>query len=163
MFSNKETPTKELSDHSSGSNSQVPEFSSPVPTASYLNRFTNSESSTDEEGNTETHQLHVGNMFSVTCSDLFTDSQQVVVLSGMMTSPPLHLPSCPRQIKTQYPRPCPHLQHLVFLLRHPLQGAYWSPAGPAPQTTPVFPSHLPALLASPLHILLTLTSNKEAS
>lgn len=45
-----ETPTKELGDHSSGSNSQVPEFSSPVPTASYLNRFTNSESSTDEEG-----------------------------------------------------------------------------------------------------------------
>lgn len=44
-----ETPTKELGDHSSGS-SQVPEFSSPVPTASYLNRFTNSESSTDEEG-----------------------------------------------------------------------------------------------------------------
>ncbi|XP_073351093.1 serine/threonine-protein kinase LMTK2 [Pagrus major] len=45
-----ETPTKELGDHSSGSNSQVPEFSSPVSTASYLNRFTNSESSTDEEG-----------------------------------------------------------------------------------------------------------------
>ncbi|XP_038555435.1 serine/threonine-protein kinase LMTK2 [Micropterus salmoides] len=45
-----ETPTKELGDHSSGSNSQAPEFSSPVPTASYLNRFTNSESSTDEEG-----------------------------------------------------------------------------------------------------------------
>uniref|UniRef100_A0AAZ3RKU6 non-specific serine/threonine protein kinase n=1 Tax=Oncorhynchus tshawytscha TaxID=74940 RepID=A0AAZ3RKU6_ONCTS len=46
-----ETPTKELGDHSSGSNSQVSEFSSPVPTASYLNRFTNStESSTDEEG-----------------------------------------------------------------------------------------------------------------
>ncbi|CAB1342370.1 unnamed protein product, partial [Coregonus sp. 'balchen'] len=46
-----ETPTKELGDHSSGSNSQVSEFSSPVPSASYLNRFTNStESSTDEEG-----------------------------------------------------------------------------------------------------------------
>uniref|UniRef100_A0A8C7KMA3 non-specific serine/threonine protein kinase n=1 Tax=Oncorhynchus kisutch TaxID=8019 RepID=A0A8C7KMA3_ONCKI len=46
-----ETPTKELGDPSSGSNSQVSEFSSPVPTASYLNRFTNStESSTDEEG-----------------------------------------------------------------------------------------------------------------
>ncbi|XP_023250936.1 serine/threonine-protein kinase LMTK2-like [Seriola lalandi dorsalis] len=45
-----ETPTKELGDHSSGSNSRVPEFSSPVPTASYLNRFANSESSTDEEG-----------------------------------------------------------------------------------------------------------------
>ncbi|KAM6957196.1 serine/threonine-protein kinase LMTK2 [Aplochiton taeniatus] len=45
-----ETPTKELGDHSSGSNSQVAEFSSPVPTPSYLNRFTNSESSTDEEG-----------------------------------------------------------------------------------------------------------------
>uniref|UniRef100_A0A3P8SN76 Serine/threonine-protein kinase LMTK2 n=1 Tax=Amphiprion percula TaxID=161767 RepID=A0A3P8SN76_AMPPE len=45
-----ETPTKELGEHSSGSNSQVPEFSSPVSTASYLNRFTNSESSTDEEG-----------------------------------------------------------------------------------------------------------------
>lgn len=48
-----ETPTKELGDHSSGSNSQVPEFSSPVSTASYLNRFTNSESSTDEEGQTK--------------------------------------------------------------------------------------------------------------
>ncbi|KAM9345575.1 serine/threonine-protein kinase LMTK2 [Symphorus nematophorus] len=45
-----ETPTKELGDHSSGSNNQVPEFSSPGPNASYLNRFTNSESSTDEEG-----------------------------------------------------------------------------------------------------------------
>ncbi|XP_041813609.1 serine/threonine-protein kinase LMTK2 [Chelmon rostratus] len=45
-----ETPTKELGDHSSGSNSQAPELSSPGPTASYLNRFTNSESSTDEEG-----------------------------------------------------------------------------------------------------------------
>ncbi|XP_053298888.1 serine/threonine-protein kinase LMTK2 isoform X1 [Pleuronectes platessa] len=45
-----ETPTKELADHSSGLNSQVPEFSSPGNTASYLNRFTNSESSTDEEG-----------------------------------------------------------------------------------------------------------------
>lgn len=45
-----DTPTKELGDHSLGSNSQVSEFSSPVPTSSYLNRFTNSESSTDEEG-----------------------------------------------------------------------------------------------------------------
>lgn len=45
-----ETPTKELGDHSSDPNSQVPEFSSPAPTASYLNRFANSESSTDEEG-----------------------------------------------------------------------------------------------------------------
>lgn len=47
-----ETPTKELGDHSSGSNNQVPDFSSPLPSASFLNRFTNSESSTDEEGNT---------------------------------------------------------------------------------------------------------------
>uniref|UniRef100_A0A672G695 Serine/threonine-protein kinase LMTK2 n=1 Tax=Salarias fasciatus TaxID=181472 RepID=A0A672G695_SALFA len=45
-----ETPTKELGDHSSGSHSPVPEFSSPAPTAGYLNRFANSESSTDEEG-----------------------------------------------------------------------------------------------------------------
>ncbi|XP_034749409.1 serine/threonine-protein kinase LMTK2 [Etheostoma cragini] len=45
-----ETPTNELGDHSSGSHNQAPEFSSPVSTASYLNRFTNSESSTDEEG-----------------------------------------------------------------------------------------------------------------
>ncbi|KAM9745168.1 serine/threonine-protein kinase LMTK2 [Menidia menidia] len=45
-----ETPTKELGDFSSGSNSQPPELSSPVTTASYLNRFANSESSTDEEG-----------------------------------------------------------------------------------------------------------------
>ncbi|KAK2893906.1 serine/threonine-protein kinase LMTK2 isoform X1 [Channa argus] len=45
-----ETPTKELGDHSSGSNGQVPELNSPVGPAGYLNRFTNSESSTDEEG-----------------------------------------------------------------------------------------------------------------
>uniref|UniRef100_A0A3Q4AW52 non-specific serine/threonine protein kinase n=1 Tax=Mola mola TaxID=94237 RepID=A0A3Q4AW52_MOLML len=45
-----ETPTKELGDFSTGSNSHVPEINNPVPTASYLNRFTNSESSTDEEG-----------------------------------------------------------------------------------------------------------------
>ncbi|KAL3053849.1 hypothetical protein OYC64_006223 [Pagothenia borchgrevinki] len=43
-----ETPTKELGDHSS--HNQAPEFSSPLPSASYLNRFANSESSTDEEG-----------------------------------------------------------------------------------------------------------------
>uniref|UniRef100_W5LNB7 non-specific serine/threonine protein kinase n=1 Tax=Astyanax mexicanus TaxID=7994 RepID=W5LNB7_ASTMX len=45
-----ETPTKELGDHTLGSNSQVSEFSSPPSSSSYLNRFTNSESSTDEEG-----------------------------------------------------------------------------------------------------------------
>ncbi|XP_072299521.1 serine/threonine-protein kinase LMTK2 isoform X2 [Eucyclogobius newberryi] len=45
-----ETPTKELGDHSGSSNSHVPEFGSSSPNASYLNRFTNSESSTDEEG-----------------------------------------------------------------------------------------------------------------
>ncbi|KAM8825223.1 serine/threonine-protein kinase LMTK2 [Synchiropus picturatus] len=45
-----ETPTKELSDFSSSSNNPTPELSSPVSTASYLNRFANSESSTDEEG-----------------------------------------------------------------------------------------------------------------
>ncbi|KAM9457052.1 serine/threonine-protein kinase LMTK2 isoform 2-T2 [Clarias gariepinus] len=45
-----ETPTKELGEHISGSNSQMSEFSSPVASSSYLNRFTNSESSTDEEG-----------------------------------------------------------------------------------------------------------------
>ncbi|XP_026853760.2 serine/threonine-protein kinase LMTK2 isoform X2 [Electrophorus electricus] len=45
-----DTPTKELGDHLLGSNSQVSEFSSPVASSSYLNRFTNSESSTDEEG-----------------------------------------------------------------------------------------------------------------
>ncbi|KAJ8363847.1 hypothetical protein SKAU_G00126780 [Synaphobranchus kaupii] len=45
-----ETPTKDLGDHSSNANSNVSEFSSPVPSSSYLNRFTNSESSTDEEG-----------------------------------------------------------------------------------------------------------------
>lgn len=45
-----ETPTKELGDHSGSSNSPVPEFSSPGPTANFLNKFTNSESSTDEEG-----------------------------------------------------------------------------------------------------------------
>ncbi|XP_076121279.1 serine/threonine-protein kinase LMTK2 [Alosa pseudoharengus] len=46
-----ETPTKELGDHTLGSNSQVSEFSSPAQSTGYLNRFTNStESSTDEEG-----------------------------------------------------------------------------------------------------------------
>ncbi|XP_047427902.1 serine/threonine-protein kinase LMTK2 [Mugil cephalus] len=45
-----ETPTKELGDHGSAPDSQVPEYSSRVPTSSYLNRFANSESSTDEEG-----------------------------------------------------------------------------------------------------------------
>ncbi|XP_062840899.1 serine/threonine-protein kinase LMTK2 isoform X2 [Trichomycterus rosablanca] len=45
-----ETPTKELGDLTLGSSSQVSEFSSPVTSSSYLNRFTNSESSTDEEG-----------------------------------------------------------------------------------------------------------------
>ncbi|XP_077590083.1 serine/threonine-protein kinase LMTK2 [Stigmatopora nigra] len=45
-----DTPTKELGDHSSGSNTHTPQFSSPVTSSAYLNRFTNSESSTDEEG-----------------------------------------------------------------------------------------------------------------
>uniref|UniRef100_A0AAV2KK57 Serine/threonine-protein kinase LMTK2 n=1 Tax=Knipowitschia caucasica TaxID=637954 RepID=A0AAV2KK57_KNICA len=45
-----DTPTKELGDHSGSSNNHVPEFSSSASKASYLNRFTNSESSTDEEG-----------------------------------------------------------------------------------------------------------------
>lgn len=46
-----ETPTKELGDHTLGSNNQVSEFSSPTPTAGYSNKFANStESSTDEEG-----------------------------------------------------------------------------------------------------------------
>ncbi|XP_068192158.1 serine/threonine-protein kinase LMTK2 isoform X2 [Antennarius striatus] len=45
-----DTPTKELGDHSSASNSEAPQFSSPAPTTGYLNRFANSESSTDEEG-----------------------------------------------------------------------------------------------------------------
>ncbi|XP_028824425.1 serine/threonine-protein kinase LMTK2 [Denticeps clupeoides] len=46
-----ETPTKELGDHTLGSNSQVSEFSNQIPSSSYLNHFTNStESSTDEEG-----------------------------------------------------------------------------------------------------------------
>ncbi|XP_057716972.1 serine/threonine-protein kinase LMTK2 [Corythoichthys intestinalis] len=43
-----DTPTKELGDHASGSNTHTPQFSSPEPSSSY--RFTNSESSTDEEG-----------------------------------------------------------------------------------------------------------------
>ncbi|XP_061892837.1 serine/threonine-protein kinase LMTK2 isoform X2 [Entelurus aequoreus] len=45
-----ETPTKELGDHTSGSDNHTPQFSHPVPSSSYLNRFANSESSTDEEG-----------------------------------------------------------------------------------------------------------------
>ncbi|XP_036386740.1 serine/threonine-protein kinase LMTK2-like isoform X2 [Megalops cyprinoides] len=45
-----ETPTKDLGDHSCGSNNNASEFSNPAPSLSYLNRFGNSESSTDEEG-----------------------------------------------------------------------------------------------------------------
>ncbi|XP_037112848.1 serine/threonine-protein kinase LMTK2 isoform X2 [Syngnathus acus] len=45
-----DTPTKELGDHSAGSNLHSPQFSDPAPSTGYLNRFTNSESSTDEEG-----------------------------------------------------------------------------------------------------------------
>ncbi|KAI7803844.1 putative serine/threonine-protein kinase LMTK2 [Triplophysa rosa] len=45
-----ETPTKELGEHALDPSSQVSDFSSPVASSSYLNRFTNSESSTDEEG-----------------------------------------------------------------------------------------------------------------
>lgn len=44
-----EIPTKDLGDHFSESSSQV---SSPAPPSSLLNRLTNSESSTDEEGGT---------------------------------------------------------------------------------------------------------------
>lgn len=46
-----ETPTKELGDHSYGSSSPAPDYRGSAPTSGYLNRFTNSESSTDEEGN----------------------------------------------------------------------------------------------------------------
>ncbi|MEE6498300.1 hypothetical protein FKM82_003036 [Ascaphus truei] len=47
-----ETPTKELGPHAIDTNSQVSNSSSPVSSSaqSYLHRFTNSESSTDEEG-----------------------------------------------------------------------------------------------------------------
>ncbi|XP_064170873.1 serine/threonine-protein kinase LMTK2-like isoform X1 [Anguilla rostrata] len=47
-----EIPTKDLGDHFSESSSQVSEFGSPAPPSSLLNRLTNSESSTDEEGGT---------------------------------------------------------------------------------------------------------------
>ncbi|XP_067859595.1 serine/threonine-protein kinase LMTK2 [Heptranchias perlo] len=47
-----ETPTKELGEHSAAANSQVSDGGSPItPTGShYSNRFSNSESSTDDEG-----------------------------------------------------------------------------------------------------------------
>ncbi|XP_067314130.1 serine/threonine-protein kinase LMTK2 isoform X2 [Pseudorasbora parva] len=45
-----ETPTKELGEHTLDPSSQLSDFSSPVSSSSYFNRFTNSESSTDEEG-----------------------------------------------------------------------------------------------------------------
>ncbi|XP_011602186.2 serine/threonine-protein kinase LMTK2 [Takifugu rubripes] len=45
-----ETPTKELGDHAYGSRSPAPELSGAAPSAGCLSRFTNSESSTDEEG-----------------------------------------------------------------------------------------------------------------
>ncbi|XP_061080855.1 serine/threonine-protein kinase LMTK2-like [Conger conger] len=47
-----ETPTKDLGDQLSGSCSQASECCSPAPSSSLLNRVTNSESSTDEEGGT---------------------------------------------------------------------------------------------------------------
>lgn len=50
FLSRQETPTKDLGDQFSGSCSQASEFCSPVPASSLLNRHTNSESSTDEEG-----------------------------------------------------------------------------------------------------------------
>lgn len=144
-----ETPTKELGDHSSGSDSQVPEFSSPVSTASYLNRFTNSESSTDEEGKTKTHQTYTAAEKNRPFVTHFAESSQVVASSGTMTSPPLHLLSSRRATKTQYLRPRPRLQHLASPLHLLPPGACWSPAGPPPQTTPVSPSRPPASLASP--------------
>lgn len=49
-FFDQETPTKELGEHALDPSSQMSDFSSPVGSSSYLNRFTNSESSTDEEG-----------------------------------------------------------------------------------------------------------------
>ncbi|XP_067238783.1 serine/threonine-protein kinase LMTK2 isoform X2 [Chanodichthys erythropterus] len=45
-----ETPTKELGEHTLDPSSQLSDFCSPVSSSNYLNRFTNSESSTDEEG-----------------------------------------------------------------------------------------------------------------
>lgn len=52
-----ETPTKELGEHSYGSSGQAPELGGAAPPAGYLNRFTNSESSTDEEGNQQRLRL----------------------------------------------------------------------------------------------------------
>lgn len=54
-----ETPTKELGEHSYGSSGQAPELGGAAPPAGYLNRFTNSESSTDEEGNQQRLRLRV--------------------------------------------------------------------------------------------------------
>ncbi|XP_007891754.2 LOW QUALITY PROTEIN: serine/threonine-protein kinase LMTK2 [Callorhinchus milii] len=47
-----ETPTKELGEHSAGENSQVSDSGSPIATSGfhYSSRFSNSESSTDEDG-----------------------------------------------------------------------------------------------------------------
>lgn len=97
------------------------------------------------------------------CADVSMKSLQVVALSGMMTSPPPRLLSCPRRTTTWPQSPCPRLRRLVFHLRRPQSDACWSPAGPAPQTTPVFPYLRPASPASRSHISRTLTSSKEAS
>lgn len=116
-----ETPTKELGHHSD-SNSQVPEYSNPGPTTSYLNRFTNSESSTDEEGHAKAHQMFPAVENNLLCRfSVLTrsfKSLQVVVLSGMMTSPPLQLPSCPRWRKNPQQRLRPLQPRLAFPLRH---------------------------------------------
>ncbi|XP_034047265.1 serine/threonine-protein kinase LMTK2 [Thalassophryne amazonica] len=86
-----ETPTKELGDHSSGSNSQAPELSSTVPAASYLNRFTNSESSTDEEGGgfewDDDFSSHTPAFLPSTDTDLLSKAKSSSAVSSF-SSPP---------------------------------------------------------------------------
>lgn len=97
------------------------------------------------------------------CADVSMKSLQVVALSGMMTSPLPRLLSCPRRTTTLPRSLCPRLRRLVFPPRRPPSDACWSPAGLAPQTTPVFPYLQPASPASRSHISRTLTSSKEVS
>lgn len=164
-LSKQDTPTKELGEHISGSNSQVSEFSSPVASSSYLNRFTNSESSTDEEGKAvttvsythprdERPTVHLADCF---LKSLCQTPLQVVRLSGTMTSLQSP-PSFPSQgVISLQARPQQRTSP------HPLQAVRRSKAGAAPPRTPASPSLQQTSPASRSPTSPTLTLNKEVS
>ncbi|XP_078414993.1 serine/threonine-protein kinase LMTK2 isoform X2 [Cetorhinus maximus] len=81
-----ETPTKELGEHSAAENSQVSDGGSPIaPTGSHFsNRFSNSESSTDEEGG----GFEWEDDFSVSSSEPSFNTQTSNRLASLKQSPP---------------------------------------------------------------------------